>query len=139
MSTSLRLNGTTGIRFPRPTIGRIGATDQLHPHVQAAVEALVARVRAGLPAPPARAAERINELEAEARADARKAKEAQAKSDRSARALDEAYEEHAKLEDIAKRRLSEYTEAASASPNSAMAVSTSPVPIESHARASGAR
>ena len=111
MTNNLLLNGASGFRFTRPTIGRIGATDQLHPHAAAAIDALAARVEAGFPAPPARAAERVEELEAIAKARSREARDAQSKSDRAARAVDEAYEEHAKAEDVAQRRAAEYDEA----------------------------
>ncbi|MBS0125001.1 hypothetical protein [Thetidibacter halocola] len=111
MSNSLLLNGPTGFNFKRPTIGRIGATDQLHPYVEAAIDAMTARLRTGFPAPEPRASERVEELEALAAEKDRDAREAQSESDRGARLIDEAYEEHAKAEDYAERKTAEHDEA----------------------------
>lgn len=111
MSNSLRLNGSTGFHFTRPTIGRIGTTGDLHPYVKAAIDVLVARLEDGFPKPPDDASHQIDELEAVARKKERAAKEAQGQSDDDARAVDEAYEEHAKAEDIAERKATEYDEA----------------------------
>ncbi len=111
MSNSLFLNGPTTFRFTRPSIGRIGVSDQLHPSIEAAIDEMVGRLDAGFPAPPIRASEQVEELEAEAAEKEREAKDAQSESDRGARAVDEAYEEHSKAEDIAERRADEYDEA----------------------------
>lgn len=111
MSNSLRLNGSTGFQFTRPTIGRIGTADDLHPNVKAAIDKLVARLEVGFPAPPADARRQIKELEAVAVKLERAAKDAQSQSNEEARAIDEAYEEHAKAEDIAERKAAEFEEA----------------------------
>lgn len=113
MSNSLRLNGngSTGFRFSRPTIGRIGTADDLHPNVKAAIDVLVARLENGFEAPPADATRHIEELEAVARKKERAAKNAQGLYREDARAVDQAYEEHAKAEDIAERKAAEYDEA----------------------------
>ena len=111
MGNSLRINGSTGFRFTRPTIGRIGTADDLHPNVKAAVDALVARLDNGFPAPPVDAGRQLDELEAVARKKERAARDAQSQSNDDAREVDEAYEEHAKAEDIAERKDAEYNEA----------------------------
>lgn len=111
MSNSLRLNGSMGFRFSRPTIGRIGTADDLHPNVKSAVDVLVARLENGFPAPPADARRQLDALEAIALKKERAAADAHSQSNDDARAVDEAYEEHAKAEDIAERKAAEYDEA----------------------------
>jgi hypothetical protein len=111
MSNSLRFDGSTGFRFTRPTIGRIGTANDLHPNVKAAVDVLVTRLEEGFPAPTADARRWLEELEAAALEKDRAAKDAQSQADDHARAVHEAYEEHAKAEDIAERKAEEYEEA----------------------------
>lgn len=111
MSNSLRLNGSTGFRFSRPTIGRIGTADDLHPNVKSAIDVLVIRLKNGFPAPPADARRQLDEFEAIALKKERAAADAHSQSNDDARAVDEAYEEHAKAEDIAERKAAEYNEA----------------------------
>ncbi len=115
MSNSLLLNGPSGFRFVRPSIGRIGSTDLLHPYVETALEELVARLDLGFTAPEVGAREQVEELEAMAQGLDRRAREAERLSDRGARDVDEAYEEHRKAEDVAERRAAEYEEARQAS------------------------
>lgn len=111
MSNSLHLNGSTGFRFSRPTIGRIGTANDLHPNVKSAVDMLVDRLEDGFPAPPTGARRKLSELEAVALKKERATQDAQSQSNEDARAVDEAYEEHAMAEDIAERKAAEYDEA----------------------------
>lgn len=61
MSNSLLLKGLTGFRFTRPTIGQIGATDNLHSYVEAAVDTLVTRLERGFKEPPTQTMKQKNQ------------------------------------------------------------------------------
>lgn len=65
MSNSRHFQCSTGFRFTRPTIGRIGTANDLHPNVKAAVDELVTRLENGFPKPPAGAQEPLNEHQGE--------------------------------------------------------------------------
>ncbi|MFN9622501.1 MAG: hypothetical protein ACK587_06665 [Cyanobacteriota bacterium] len=90
MANSLRFNGSAGFQFSRPTVGRIGTADDLHPNVLAALDTLAARLEDGFRAPPLKARLELEELEAIAQSKEHAAQDAQSRADQDSRSLAEA-------------------------------------------------
>jgi hypothetical protein len=90
MANSLRFNAPSGFQFSRPTVGRIGTADDLHPYVLAALSLLKERLENGFNPPSQDNRNELEHLEATAKSKETSAHDAQRRADLDSRALEAA-------------------------------------------------